>query len=155
MKVATLAIIRQQDKVLLGLKKKGEIGSQTYNGPGGKVEPGETPLQCVIRETNEELGITLHTEHLKLIAIITFFAAGEPDFEVHVYLTDTFSGTPTETLDMIPEWFPIDALPLDRMLQSDREWFAKAVAGEKFRANVYYKQRAADFERIEFLPLNS
>ncbi len=153
MKVATLAIIRQQDKVLLGLKKKGEIGTQTYNGPGGKVEPGETTVECVIRETDEELGITLHPESLKLISIITFFAAGEPDFEVHVYLTHEFTGTPTETVDMIPEWFPIDALPLDRMLESDREWFSKAVAGEEFRANVYYKQRAADFERIEFLPL--
>ena len=155
MKVATLAIIRQQDKVLLGLKKKGEIGTQTYNGPGGKVEPNETPLQCVIRETDEELGITLDAESLEHIAIITFFAAGVPDFEVHVYLTSHFSGTPIETVDMIPEWFSVDNLPLDRMLESDHEWFSKAVAGEEFRANVYYKQRAADFERIEFLPLNS
>jgi 8-oxo-dGTP diphosphatase len=152
MQKATLAIIRQDNKVLLGLKKKGEIGSQTYNGPGGKCEGDETPLDCVIRETKEELDIELSREHLKLIAVITFFAAGVPDFEVHVFITTKFSGTPVETIDMIPEWFDIDELPLDRMLESDVEWFSKAIAGEEFRANVYYKERAANFERIEFLP---
>lgn len=153
MKIATLAIIRKQNQVLLGLKKKGEIGSQTFNGPGGKQEEGESLVDCVTRETREEVGIELDRNALKLIAVITFHVGGIPDFEVHTYLTDTFSGTPSETDDMIPYWFDTNKLPLDRMLESDREWFSKAIAGEEFRANVYYKQRAANFERIEFFPL--
>jgi 8-oxo-dGTP diphosphatase len=152
MKKATLAIIRQENNVLLGLKKKGEIGSQTFNGPGGKCEEGESPIDCIIRETREEVGIELHREHLKLIAVITFYAADVADFEVSVFITNIFSSTPVETVDMVPKWFDITALPLDQMLESDREWFSKVVAGEEFRANVFYKERAKNFERIEFLP---
>ena len=151
MKIATLAIIVRENRVLLGYKKKGEIGAQTLNGPGGKCEPDETLEECVIRETNEEVGITLHEKDLNKTAVITFFAADKPDFEVHVYWTDTFDGVPIETIDMIPNWYDIDKVPYEKMLDSDRTWFAKAIDRETFRANVYYKHRAKEFERIEFL----
>ncbi len=150
MKIATLALIIQNGHVLLGRKKKGEIGTNTLNGPGGKLEPGESLVDCVVRETNEELGIKLVPEQLDEVAVITFYAAGEPDFKVHVYRTDYFEGTLAETADMIPAWYPCDDLPLDQMLESDRMWFGKAIAGEKFRADVYYLARAKDFQRIEF-----
>lgn len=151
MKEATLAIIVQDGKVLLGFKKKGEIGSQTLNGPGGKTEPGETAAECVVRETREEVGITLDPAHLEEIALITFYHDSVPDFRVRVFYTNTFAGEPTETADMIPGWYDTHDLPFDKMLESDREWFAKATRGEHFSANVYYKERAAGFERIEFL----
>ena len=152
MKVATLAIIIKDNQVLLGFKKKGEIGSQTVNGPGGKVEEGETLEECLARETKEELGIELDEDKLEKTAVITFFAKGVADFEVHIFRTSSFSGTPVETLDMIPTWYDIDNLPFEKMLESDREWFEKAIRGEKFNAKVYYSDRASGFERIEFLP---
>ncbi len=151
MKEATLAIIVKDGKVLLGFKKKGEIGSQTLNGPGGKTESGESAVECVIRETQEEVGITLDTAHLEEIALITFHHDGAPDFRVRVFYTDTFAGEPVETADMIPGWYDFRDLPFEKMLESDREWFAKATRKEHFSANVYYKERAAGFERIEFL----
>ncbi|HEV7121346.1 MAG TPA: NUDIX domain-containing protein [Candidatus Paceibacterota bacterium] len=152
MKTATLAIITWQGKTLLGEKKKGEIGTGTLNGPGGKLEDGETLLECVIRETQEELDIRLLPKKLEKVAVITFFAGGVPDFQGHIYRTDDFEGTPKETPDMIPGWYDNDDLPFDRMLGSDSMWFKKAVDGEKFNANVYYRERVKDFERIEFLP---
>ena len=154
MKLATLAIIVNEtgEQVLLGHKKKGEIGAQTLNGPGGKCEVGESLVECVVRETKEEMEIDLFEQDLEKVAVITFYAAGEPDFEVHVFRTQVWGGDPQETADMVPGWYPVDDLPLERMLESDRQWFAKAVAGEKFVANVYYKHRAAHFEKIEFLP---
>lgn len=151
MKEATLAIIRKDGNVLLGFKKKGEIGAETLNGPGGKVEAGETALACVIRETMEEVGMTLLPERLTETALITFHHAGVPDFRVHVFYTDAYAGEPVETADMIPDWYDVTALPFDRMLESDRAWFEKAALGEHFSANVYYTERAKGFERIEFL----
>ncbi|MEK7176762.1 MAG: 8-oxo-dGTP diphosphatase [Patescibacteria group bacterium] len=152
MKIATLAIIVKGNKVLLGYKKKGEIGTNTLNGPGGKCEPNESPINCLIRETKEELDITLDAKYLEKISVITFFFAGVASFEVHVFRTDRFEGTPKETADMIPDWYDVNNLPLDKMLESDREWFSKAIRGEKFNANVYYRARASNFEKIEFLP---
>ncbi len=153
MKQATLALIVRDGKVLLGEKKRGEIGTGTLNGPGGKLDPGETLEECVVRETREELGIALDPHALALTAVITFYAADIPDLEVYVYRTDTFAGELHETDDMVPGWYDIEHLPLDRMLESDRAWFAKAARGERFKADVFYKERAKDFEKIEFLPL--
>jgi 8-oxo-dGTP diphosphatase len=106
-----------------------------------------------VRETKEEFGITLDPEQLDRVAIVTFHAGGIPDFEVHVFRTVFFSREIRETAEMIPGWFPVEPLPFDRMLESDRMWFPRAITGEPFRANAYYRERAKGFERIEFLPL--
>ena len=55
--IATLLFVIRAGKVLLIHKKRG-LGAGKINGPGGKLEPGETPKQCAIRETTEELCIT-------------------------------------------------------------------------------------------------
>ncbi len=161
MKQATLVqIVRgygAKEEVLLSKKKKAEIGTDTVNGPGGKVEPGETPLQCAARETEEEMGIRLLLKNLRLRALINFYAAGVLDFQVFTYRARKFSGTPRETESMfMPQWYKVNNLPLDKMLESDRMWFErviKAPPGPVMEINVYYKQRAKDFERIEFLNL--
>ena len=157
LRLATLALIVKDGKVLLGEKKKGaEIGSGTLNGPGGKADSKpdgtmERPEECIVRETREEIDIQLDPTKLEKIGTMTFFAAGEADFQVVVFRTETFVGEPSETSSMFPpQWYPLDALPFDRMLESDREWFARAAAGEKFDADVFYKERAKDFERIQF-----
>jgi 8-oxo-dGTP diphosphatase len=154
MKTATLALIVRDGKVLLGEKKRGaEIGSGTLNGPGGKAEEGETLEQCVIRETREEFGIELDPAQVEKAAHIIFHAGGEPDFDVHVFMARGFSGEPRETAEMwTPEWHAADALPFARMLEADREWFARAAAGERFAAHARYRERAKGYEGIEFLP---
>ena len=54
---ATLCYLLKDDEVLLIRKKRG-IGAGKINGPGGKVDPGETPLEAAVRETREEVGVT-------------------------------------------------------------------------------------------------
>ncbi|MHB1163113.1 MAG: 8-oxo-dGTP diphosphatase [Minisyncoccota bacterium] len=153
MKIATLGIITRGNKVLLGLKQGNpEIGEGTLNSPGGKQERGETILECLIREVEEEVGIFLPPEMTEKVAVIVFHAGGVPDFEVHVYRAHKFVGEPCETESMAPAWYDIDKLPIDRMLESDRTWFPQLIRGEKFCANVYYQERAKGFLDIEFLP---
>jgi len=57
-KVMTLVYIRNEDKVLLGMKKRG-FGEGKWNGFGGKVEPNESILQGAIREVQEECGVDI------------------------------------------------------------------------------------------------
>lgn len=54
---ATLLFVVHDDQVLLIHKKRG-LGAGNINGPGGRIEPGETPLAAAIRETQEEVGVT-------------------------------------------------------------------------------------------------
>jgi len=170
MKKATLAIITQGNKVLLGLKRNGcEIGDGTLNGPGGKLDPGETLLEGIIRETKEEADILLDPAKVEKVAIVTFhkgrtrfvflnrflnwFKLGNvPDFEVHVYHTNEFTGEPHETETMIPDWYDREPLPVERMLESDYAWFPQLVRGDRFNANVFYLDRARHFDRVEFFP---
>jgi 8-oxo-dGTP pyrophosphatase MutT (NUDIX family) len=151
---ATLVLIVKDGKVLLGYKKKGvEEISDILNGPGGKQEAGETLLQCAVREALEEMGAVLDPQALKKIAVITFFAGGSPDFEVHVYWTNSLLSEPAETASMVPEWFAVEAIPYERMLEGDRLWFPLALSGEeKFGANVYYERRAQGLIEMVMVP---
>lgn len=153
MKIATLGIVLHDNMVLLGQKKKGEIGTGVLSGPGGKIDEGETPEECLIRETREELEIELDPKSLQLVALVDFYAASALDFRVYVYEARIASGEIHETADMIPEWYPRTSLPYERMYDADRHWLPKALSGEKFRANVYYFDRARNFDRIEFSTL--
>ncbi len=152
MKTATLGIVLQDDRILLGEKKRGEIGTGVLSGPGGKLDPGETLEECMVRETREELEIELDPISLDLTAIIDFYAAGEIDFRVYVYRAEILSGEIHETDDMIPGWYPLDETTFSRAYESDRHWLPRAARGEKFCANVYYRDRARNFDRIEFFP---
>jgi 8-oxo-dGTP pyrophosphatase MutT (NUDIX family) len=55
---ATLVFVVRDGKILLINKKTG-LGKGKVNGPGGKVEKGESPEDCAVRECQEELGITV------------------------------------------------------------------------------------------------
>ena len=62
---ATLLFLidRSTDSVLLIRKKRG-IGAGKINAPGGKIDPGETPAECAVRETREEVGLDLSDARL-------------------------------------------------------------------------------------------
>ncbi|MFH1178365.1 MAG: NUDIX domain-containing protein [bacterium] len=151
MKIATLGIIIQDEKLLLGEKKKGEIGIGKLSGPGGKLEPYEGLEECLFRETLEEFDVELKFPSLGgLRAIIDFYAADEIDFRVYVYLAGILSGEVHETDEMIPKWYPLDDLPFNEMYDADRHWLPPLLRGEKFNAKVRYKKRGEGFIGIEF-----
>lgn len=157
-RIATVVLPFRGDMVLLGRKQgKPEIGEGTLNGAGGKMEPPDKTIRdCAIRELWEELGVTADPAKLMKVAIITFYAAGLPNMEVHFYTTDQFSGEPRETESMVPEWHHRDKVPYERMLESDETWFPRLLHGETFRTNVYYREKARGFIGIDpFLPLDN
>jgi 8-oxo-dGTP diphosphatase len=55
--VAACALVDVDGRVLIAKRPAGKQMGGMWEFPGGKVEPGETPEACLIRELDEELGI--------------------------------------------------------------------------------------------------
>jgi 8-oxo-dGTP diphosphatase len=127
---ATLMFIRRAGEVLLIRKKRG-LGAGKINGPGGRMEPGETPLQCAIRETQEELLIT--PREIRGAGELFFHAEDMPRIHAHVFVADRFEGEPTETDEAVPLWMRIDELPYGEMWEDDRVWLPHALSDRSFR----------------------
>jgi len=58
--VAACALIDVDGRVLIAKRPQGKQLAGLWEFPGGKVEPGETPEACLIRELSEELGIEVN-----------------------------------------------------------------------------------------------
>ena len=135
---ATLMFIKQNDQLLMIEKKRG-LGAGYYNAPGGRLEPGETWLECAVRETQEELCITpldpVHAGTLKFQFVDGHSIHGE------VFTATEFEGTPTETDEAVPIWFPVDDLPWHNMWADDIIWYPKLIAGEKFTGRFTFNDK--------------
>ncbi|MCX7694166.1 MAG: (deoxy)nucleoside triphosphate pyrophosphohydrolase [Caloramator sp.] len=57
--IVTAAVIENEGKILITQRKKGKKGGLLWEFPGGKLEEGETPEECIIREIKEELNIDI------------------------------------------------------------------------------------------------
>ncbi|HZG30328.1 8-oxo-dGTP diphosphatase [Ensifer adhaerens] len=55
--VAACALIDVDNRILLSKRPEGKALAGLWEFPGGKVEPGETPEETLVRELREELGI--------------------------------------------------------------------------------------------------
>lgn len=131
---ATLMFVIQNGQILLIEKKRG-LGAGKVNGPGGRLDPGETPEQCAIRETEEELLIT--PTGVAFAGELMFLFTGDNKLSGHsihgyVYTATGFTGTPTETSEAVPLWTPVDAIPYAKMWQDDALWLPLMLEGKKF-----------------------
>ena len=77
--VAACALVDADGRVLLAQRPEGKQLAGLWEFPGGKVEPGETPEQCVVRELHEEIGI--ETE-IPCLAPLTFASHSYDDFHL-------------------------------------------------------------------------
>lgn len=117
---ATLLFVIQDGRILLIEKKRG-LGAGKINGPGGRMEDGETPEQCAVREVQEELLIT-PTGVMFGGELFFQFIDG---YSIHGYVfrADGYEGTPTETEEAAPLWYALEAIPFERMWADDPIWF--------------------------------
>jgi len=126
--VGTLMFVVQETSVLLIRKKRGH-GAGKINGPGGKLEDGENPLSCAVRETFEEVGITAHTP--ELLGEFKFVDLVAPQWLGYAFLARSFHGIPKETEEAVPLWFEFDRIPYAEMWPDDRHWLPLLLAGKK------------------------
>lgn len=118
----TAAVIRQNGKVLICQRPANKNCGLLWEFPGGKIEAGETGEECIVRECQEELGITLRVEQE-----FTDITYEYPDRAVHLYfyLCEIVSGIPDNKEHNALVWITPEEIEKYEFCPADRAMLLK------------------------------
>ena len=119
--LATLCYLRKDGKTLMihRVKKQDDIHAGKWNGLGGKLEPGESPEECAIREIREESGLQARNPRLKGILTFPNFD-GVQDWYAFVFVVHEFQGQLIDSPEGFLKWVDDDALLELELWEGDR-----------------------------------
>ena len=150
MKVSTLCYIKQNNQTLMlhRIKKENDIHKNKWNGLGGKLEPGESPEECVKREVLEESGLII--ESPKLHGIITFPKFDEiDDWIVFVYTANNFEGNLIDCDEGKLDWVSDDQLLNLNLWEGDKIFIPWLTQDKFFSAKfIYEKKKLINYDVI-------
>lgn len=114
--VVAAALIDADGRVLLAQRPEGKHLAGYWEFPGGKVEPGETPVQALQREILEEIGVRVASAE-PLIRIPWSYETRR--ILLDVYRVKTFEGVPHPCEGQPLKWVPATALDPNEMPDAD------------------------------------
>ncbi len=159
MKLATLCYLREGDGergrtlMLHRIKKANDMHAGKWNGLGGKVEGGESPEECAMREVWEESGLRMIDPVLRGVITFPHFSKGE-DWYTYIFVAYHYTGELIDSNEGVLAWvdndklFELNLWPGDRIfmrwLDDQRFFSAKFVycAGELTKYDVVFYTHA-------------
>lgn len=124
----TAGIIRDGGKLLVCQRRRGGAFELKWEFPGGKVEDGEDPRACLVRELREELAIEA-TVGPEVYRTGHRYSNGFA-VELLFYRVETFRGAPENRAFQEVRWVAPAELPELDFLEADRELVNLLVAGK-------------------------
>lgn len=91
------------------IKKENDMHHGKWNGLGGKLDAGETPEECVMREVQEESGLVIHEPQLKGILTFPKFSKDE-DWYAFIFVADKLQGELIDSSEGVLKWIDDDQL---------------------------------------------
>lgn len=140
MKLATLCYVKSGDKTLMLYrnKKENDYHEGKWNGLGGKLEPGESPEDCAIREIFEESGLVVR--ELKLKGFITFpLFDGKDDWYVWLYFITKWEGELKDSPEGELSWIEDDKLHELNLWDGDKIFIKWMFKNKPFSAKFNYE----------------
>lgn len=119
--VVAAATVDADGRVLIQQRPPGKPMAGLWEFPGGKIDPGETPEAALIRELDEELGISVEQACLAPAAFASE-ALGDRHLLLLLYACRKWQGTPEPRHATALRWvrphelYGIDMPPADRPL---------------------------------------
>ena len=111
---AAAAVIERKGEYLIGKRQEDDSMGGLWEFPGGKIEVGETPIQCLERELEEELGV-----EAQIGAIVCTVKPSER-FQLTVHRAQILQGEPEVREHTELRWVPLAELDSYEMLPADR-----------------------------------
>ncbi|MBQ7491502.1 MAG: 8-oxo-dGTP diphosphatase [Clostridia bacterium] len=120
MKQTTLCYIEKDGCYLMlhRVKKEHDENRDKWIGIGGKFQEGESPEDCLLRETKEETGLTLTDYRYR--GLVTFVSDEWGTEQMHLFTAGGFSGDLRECDEGVLEWVPRETLLSLPMWEGDR-----------------------------------
>jgi 8-oxo-dGTP diphosphatase len=125
MQSVVAAVIERQGVVLICQRKAGQKHALKWEFPGGKVEPGETPIAAIRRELEEELGIRAQIG--LEIANYQYAYRGKDPIQLIFYRVTEFEGEVANRVFERICWESRERLPDYDFLEGDAD-FVRALA---------------------------
>ena len=142
MKIGTLCYINDGKRTLMlhRIKKENDMHEGKWNGLGGKLEQGESPEECVVREVHEESGLTIKNPTLR--GIMTFPKFDDiDDWLVFLYTANQFSGELIESDEGNLKWINNDKILNLNLWDGDKIYLDWLKQDKFFSAKFIYKNR--------------
>lgn len=101
--VAACALVDTDGRILLAQRPEGKSLAGLWEFPGGKVEPGETPEETLVRELEEELGVRTR---VPCLAPLTFASHTYESFHLlmPLYICRRYEGIPVGREGQAVKW---------------------------------------------------
>jgi 8-oxo-dGTP diphosphatase len=143
MKLATLCYVidKLQNKTLMihRVKKENDYHEGKWNGLGGKLEPGESPEDCVIREIKEEAGLII--KNPRMHGFITFPNFDEvDDWYVFIFTSEDFKGNLIDSPEGNLKWVPNNELTSLNLWDGDKIFLEWLFQDKFFSAKFIYEK---------------
>ena len=142
MKLATLCYVidKLQNKTLMihRVKKENDYHEGKWNGLGGKLELGESPEDCVIREIKEEAGLII--KNPRMHGFITFPNFDKvDDWYVFIFTAEDFKGNLIDSPEGNLKWIPNDELTSLNLWDGDKIFLQWLFQDRFFSAKFLYE----------------
>ncbi len=161
---AVLVYARSAGRILMvhrnAADRPGDFHAGKWNGLGGKLEPGESPLEAARRELAEESGLEVRESDLRNLGWLLF-----PDFKPHrsedwlcfvfvLDLPDSWAGKTLSGPEGDLHWVPEADVPALNVWPGDRQFLPHVLKREAFHGTLWYRDGQVARAQIERLAVD-
>lgn len=137
---ATVCLIRRNNKIQLQRRAAERIWAGRLNGPGGKVNPGESAITSIKREVAEESGLQIADPDRRGTLELVLGSVRQTGLTVAIFVADSFHGRPRGGGEGRLRWYSINHLPFEELWPDMRYWLPIVLDGGSVRGQCLYDE---------------